>query len=100
MAAAGLGWRLEVIHTIPSACKVMDPALRQFFERYYDPILDDDHKGRAVFGFRDVGLPLVLSHNTPNDSVAILWADTTRREGGRGMHALFPRYERHHADRP
>lgn len=43
----------------------------------------------GVFGFGDCGLPLVLSHNTPNNSVALLWAQTPPRR------ALFPRISRH-----
>jgi hypothetical protein len=41
----------------------------------------------------------VLFHNTPNNSVCILWADTTDRDEGQNRRALFPRYERHRADR-
>ena len=49
---------------------------------------------------KDAALPVVLHHNTPNNSISLLWADTTDREDGSKRHALFPRYERHHADRP
>jgi hypothetical protein len=101
MNRAGLSnWSLEAVQRIPDECKVTDPDIRALGERYYDPILDDEYKGRAVFGFREMALPLVLSHNTPNDSIALLWGDTSQRDDSRHIHALFPRYERHHVDRP
>jgi hypothetical protein len=67
---------------------------------YGDPTLRDAHKGDATLGFRDSRLPLVLSHNTPNNSIALLWADTSERPGSKHRYALFTRYERHSADRP
>jgi hypothetical protein len=67
---------------------------------YSDPALIDLHKGDATLGYRDSRLPLVLSHNTPNNSIALLWADTSERRDGKSRHALFTRYERHSADRP
>lgn len=41
------------------------------------------------YGFAGGCLPLVLSHNTPNNSIGLLWAD------GRSMRSLFPRVTRH-----
>ena len=41
------------------------------------------------YGFAACGLPLVLSHNTPNNSIGLLWAD------GPQMRSLFPRIARH-----
>jgi hypothetical protein len=45
------------------------------------------------------GLPLVLDHNTPNNSVALLWAETDGgdRDGAKvpAMRPLFRRRQRH-----
>lgn len=41
------------------------------------------------YGFSGGGLPLVLSHNTPNNSIGLLWAE------GPNMRPLFPRVTRH-----
>ncbi len=65
-------------------------------EQYYDPAIEDQHTrvgGTDVkYGFSACGLPLVLGHNTPNNSLALLWADSE------GMRALFPRVSRHRRD--
>jgi hypothetical protein len=43
-------------------------------EKYYDPSVEDEHtkKGNSdlKFGFAAGGLPLVLHHNTPNNSIS------------------------------
>jgi len=44
----------------------------------------------AVLGFAQCALPVVLSHNTPNNSVYILWGPETMTFSG-----LFPRVSRH-----
>jgi hypothetical protein len=102
MTEAGLEWELLVVQQLDSRFRVdaTDPAMVELCRDYYDPVVSDEHKGDATLGFRDAALPLVLSHNTPNDSVCLLWADTTERPDSRRLRALFPRYERHHADRP
>ena len=46
-------------------------------------------------GFSDGGLPVVLEHNTPNNSLALLWADTPGRDGAHPMRPLFRRAQRH-----
>lgn len=40
-------------------------------------------------GFDECALPVVLAHNTPNNSLPIIWQDTER------FHGLFPRISRH-----
>lgn len=59
-------------------------------EKYYSDDFGDDHTGSVKFGFDDCGLPLVLHHNTPNNSIYLLW--NRRRET---FSPLFVRYERH-----
>lgn len=95
-------WELRVVQELPGWRRVteVDREFADLAERYYDEVLDDDHKGRAALGYADCALPVVLSHNTPNNSVSLLWADTTQEEGSLNRRALFPRYERHHRDRP
>lgn len=46
------------------------------------------------YGYADCALPLILEHNTPNNSIPLLWAET---EGGEGepMRSLFLRRDRH-----
>lgn len=65
-------------------------------ESYYDPSIETqatDVGGTGLkFGFNDCGLPLVLEHNTPNNSVALLWAES---QGDKAMGPLFRRRQRH-----
>ena len=49
----------------------------------------------AHFGFGECGLPLVLDHNTPNNSLALLWAETPGDGGKHPMRPLFRRRQRH-----
>lgn len=46
------------------------------------------------YGYANCALPLILEHNTPNNSVPILWAET-EGELGRAMSPLFLRRDRH-----
>lgn len=59
-------------------------------EKHYTDEFGDHHTGCGKFGFDNCGLPLVLHHNTPNNSLYVLWA--RRKED---FNPLFVRYERH-----
>ena len=73
-------------------------------QTYYDPTIRTKHTDvggveHLGLGYGACALPLVLEHNTPNNAVALLWAET---EGGdRGdlrapaMRPLFRRRQRH-----
>jgi hypothetical protein len=67
--------------------------IEPLIETYYDDSIEDEHtkKGGSdlKYGFAKSGLPLVVSHNTPNNSIALLWAQTEK------VRALFPRVTRH-----
>ena len=73
-------------------------------DEYYDPILRTRHTdvGGAEhlgLGYGACALPVVLEHNTPNNSIALLWADTVGgdRNGvdAHPMRPLFRRRQRH-----
>jgi hypothetical protein len=95
-------WEVRVVQPLPDWVRVdrQDEAMTALCERYYDAALDDEIKGRVPLGYARCALPVVLSHNTPNNSVSLLWGDTTAEEDSLQRRALFPRYERHHRDRP
>lgn len=63
----------------------------------YDESVQTTHTASGLqFGYRESGLSLVLDHNTPNNSVALLWAAS--KDNGNAAHTmrpLFPRKERH-----
>lgn len=68
-------------------------------DRYYDPHIENRHTKiagtDAKLGFGRCALPLVLEHNTPNNSVALLWADSPGENGQHAMRPLFRRRQRH-----
>lgn len=61
---------------------------------YYDSTVDDEHAavGGTTYqmGYADCRLPVVLNHNTPNNSIYLLWAEEESK-----IHGLFPRVSRH-----
>lgn len=74
-------------------------AFTRLIEKYYNEAVDklvfDVHmkKGKtqdAKYGYADCGLPVVLHHNTPNNSLAILWYYESC-----SLRGLFPRVQRH-----
>lgn len=76
-----------------------DPKLDVFLKKYYDPEIMTDSLWEGGChvqnGFADCGLTLVLEHNTPNNSLAILWATSTRPTTSHKMRPLFSRRQRH-----
>lgn len=71
-----------------------------------DPLFKTKHMEEggtedATLGFAGCGLPVVLEHNTPNNSVALLWAETAGNDGVDGnpkrhsIRPLFRRRQRH-----
>ena len=65
-----------------------DRLFDRLLHKYYDESVEDEHKRNVKHGYSQCGLPLVLTHNTPNNSVYLLWESKKTK-------ALFPRYERH-----
>jgi hypothetical protein len=83
-----------------------DDAFVALTKQYYDPILRTEHTDvggahHLGLGYGGCALPLVLDHNTPNNSVALLWAETDGgdRDGTKApaMRPLFRRRQRHTA---
>ena len=72
--------------------------------KYYDSEIETKHTrvggvSNMSLGFAGCALPVVLEHNTPNNSVALLWAETAGgyRDGVTvpAMRPLFRRRQRH-----
>jgi hypothetical protein len=74
-------------------------AFLKLTEKYYDKAIESKHTdlgGKDVrLGFGGCALPLILEHNTPNNSIALLWADTPAIDSQPGMRPLFRRRQRH-----
>jgi len=74
-----------------------DAIIKDFLSKmdYYDNHASDKHIAvggtqDARLGFAGCALPLVLAHNTPNNSIYLLWGPQSYRPFG-----LFPRVSRH-----
>lgn len=91
---------------LPAGLKLTAPkdaAMIALCEKYYDHGLFlrlIEHAGEAEqtdlkMGYADCALPLVLEHNTPNNSIPLLWAETAGGEHGPAMRPLFRRRDRH-----
>lgn len=89
---------VRTVQFVPAKIKLNRGGHEEFnnlIEKYYDPETFDFHmqKGKTKdgkYGYADCGLPVVLHHNTPNNSVAILWSYEHCKFRG-----LFPRIQRH-----
>ncbi len=80
-------------------------------QTYYDPTIRTKHTDvggveHLGLGYGGCALPLVLEHNTPNNAIALLWAETESRDRGDAdapamppdapaMRPLFRRRQRH-----
>jgi hypothetical protein len=92
--------QLRVLYTLEKSAAINNhwpPELQQIIgkPRYYDHGVWDKHMevgggSDARLGFAECALPLVLSHNTPNNSIYMLWAPESM-----SFYGLFPRVSRH-----
>jgi len=69
-------------------------------EKYYNSGIETAHTrkggGKDVrLGFGQCALPVVLEHNTPNNSIALIWAEIAATEKETAMRPLFRRRQRH-----
>jgi hypothetical protein len=77
------------------------PQLDPLLDRYYDPAIETKSiklgGTDAKFGFAECGLPVILEHNTPNNSLGLLWAESPVLEPSPPhiMRPLFRRRQRH-----
>ncbi len=97
------GVRVETVQSVPDRIRLrrgdQTVAFAQLVEKYYgdgvhqkvfDVHMSKGNTPDAKYGYSDCGLPVVLHHNTPNNSLAILWYYETCP-----LRGLFPRVQRH-----
>lgn len=92
----------EPVYHLPDSINITskETELCKLLEKYYDPSIETGSylKGKTTFpflGFDEGGLPLILNHNTPNNSIAILWNELQPNAKEEQMGGLFPRVSRH-----
>jgi hypothetical protein len=89
---------VNAILTLETDCKNLiysNNELESLLSKYFDAEIINSHyqKGKTdkpYLGFDECGLSLALHHNTPNNSLPILWS-----EQDRSIIGLFPRINRH-----
>lgn len=93
-------WGIQIIQNLAddvSLQRTEDKDFLRLVDKYYDSNAEDEHTekgGKDIkLGFNDCGLPLVLGHNTPNNSIFLLWAYPNLNYRG-----LFPRISRHRSE--
>lgn len=101
------GWfssiRFEAGHELDDRARLVAPdddAYRSLAVKYYDTALEDRHSRESgveqvQLGYKGCALILVLEHNTPNNSIPLLWADTSGAGGAHAIRPLFRRRSRH-----
>ena len=102
----GDGWFSKVVFSFgmvfPDGIQIVDTDHPKFFDlidKYYDSSVESRHSDVGGEGFRrgfaGCALPMILEHNTPNNSFALLWAETSGENGRHAMRPLFKRQQRH-----
>lgn len=90
---------------MPPSLKLQPPVdgpMLALCDKYYDNELylrlkkhcDEAGQSDMKRGYAQCALPLILEHNTPNNSIPLLWAETSGGHG-RKMSPLFRRRDRH-----
>jgi hypothetical protein len=88
---------------LPESLKIDQNKASNFWpliQKYYNSGIETVHtrKGGGPdvrLGFGQCGLPLVLEHNTPNNSIPLIWAEIDGTGGEPPMRPLFRRRQRH-----
>jgi len=91
-------FRIHAIQILPTEIKnrvTADQPFMALIKKYFDAEIIDSHyqmgkHDEPQLGFNECSLPLVLHHNTPNNSLPILWFPEDKKILG-----LFPRVTRH-----
>lgn len=90
---------LEVVHALPPDTRLDDGKDAKIIalandDRYFDKEVDDEHADvggtSKRLGYAECRLPVILTHNAPNNSIYLLWGEYDQTFTG-----LFPRISRH-----
>jgi hypothetical protein len=92
-----LRFSVNAIHRLDDNLSISElpEDIEAILRKYFDPNIVDKHykvgkHDRPYLGFDECGLPVILFHNSPNNSIPLLWF-----EEGRTARGLFPRVSRH-----
>jgi hypothetical protein len=101
LCGTDIKWSIEVIQPLNSEVCLQESRDAEFLSlanHYYDSSAEDEHtrKGGTDVkkGFAGCALPVVLTHNTPNNSLFLIWANPEFYS----VRGLFPRVSRHRGE--
>ncbi|MDV2480855.1 hypothetical protein F8E02_02305 [Methanoculleus sp. Wushi-C6] len=77
----------KILHKYYTQCISTSQGFLDMYERHWKLAPRWDH---PWLGYNECALSVVMSHNTPNNSVPLLWFDEDSKH-----HGLFPRVNRH-----
>ena len=94
-----ISFKVIAIHTLPDSISFDEESEKEILElikQYGADNLKDEHfsqgkTDKLYLGFNEGGLPLIIHHNTPNNSLPILWRNDNKSD----FKGLFPRFSRH-----
>jgi len=94
--ASGYESKVFIVQRFPESQRIRRGTIPEF-DLLIDSHYDNENESTSTalggtdlkYGFAGGGLPLILSHNTPNNSLGLLWAESST------MRPLFPRVTRH-----
>lgn len=74
-----------------------DPKFYALLTNHYDPGVETTISGTVQFGYKNCSLPVVLEHNTPNNTVGLIWAESNGAVAlpAKTLKPLFRRRTRH-----
>lgn len=96
---SNFNFTIEVVQKIEGGSKISVEEDKEFVElskKYIDKSIIDVHFKKAKYenyflGYNECALPLILVHNTPNNSMPLLWWVSSDKK----FIGLFPRVTRH-----
>lgn len=100
--SCGFSIHFETIYELPKNISITaeEEKLCRILKKYYDSDIETESylKGKhdnPFLGFDEGGLPVILNHNTPNNSLTILWNERQPNSKQDKPVGLFPRVSRH-----
>lgn len=87
---------VQIIKNDYKVSELKDSLIEKLLIDYYNKDIMDEHLAKGnknvIHGYSNCSLPLVLYHNTPNNSIYLLWA---YKQNMKRPRALFKRVSRH-----
>lgn len=80
----------DMLDIISKECYINESALTDAYKKSYA----DDEKKKYYLGYKQCALTVVLNHNTPNNSLPIIW-QPEKNDKERPLYPLFYRITRH-----